>query len=60
MITAITPFICIASFLLSNVTGQGTRHLVAGTLDPLVQLIHFVPFSVADILSDKGASANRR
>ena len=36
MITAITPFIFIASFLLSNVRGQGTRHLVEGTLDPIV------------------------
>ena len=29
------------SFLRSNVRGQGTRHLVEGTLDPLVRLIFF-------------------
>ncbi len=29
---------------LLNVTGQGTRHLVAGTLDPLVQH-HFILLS---------------
>ena len=28
------------SFLMPNVTGQRTRHLVAGTLDPIVGLIY--------------------
>ena len=28
------------SFPIANVRGQGTRHLVEGTLDPLVRVLH--------------------
>ena len=32
----------------SNVTGQGTRHFVAGTLDPIVQNLHYVARSLRE------------
>ena len=45
------------SFLSSNVTGQGTRHLVAGTLDPIVRaailVIHIAGSCATSIISQQ-------
>ena len=35
-------------FFSANVTGQRTRHLVAGTLDPIVGTISFLSFPIAN------------
>ena len=46
----------ISQFFNPNVRGQGTRHLVAGTLDPIVRLTFLLPLSkvpVAEIGIDR-------
>ena len=52
-------FVTLLIFLMPNVTGQGTRHLVAGTLDPIVGLI-FVSVSSTINIQFRGWRSRRK